>query len=172
MGIFQKQGNWISYELFRETLNGDFSEEMFFASWSHSNKKSAHYDDSEWKNHGQDKYVCKIAYIVYFLRSDWCLLLWIAQSERNHYRSSLPNIVNKTDKARPCTCFSVTPTPPALLTRLVPSNYPYSDRCNRACLSRISQFYDQTKHWANWWISSKDETFSDTVSVCWQKVYK
>ena len=45
----------------------------------------------------QAEYSWKKTHVVYLVGSAWCRVLWFAQTERNHYWSSLPNTIDEIE---------------------------------------------------------------------------
>ena len=45
----------------------------------------------------QAEYSWKKIHVVYLVGSTWCRVLWVAQTERNHYWGSLPNTIDEIE---------------------------------------------------------------------------
>jgi len=45
----------------------------------------------------QAEYSWKKTHVVYLVGSAWCCVLWVAQTEQDHYRGSLPNTIDEIE---------------------------------------------------------------------------
>jgi len=48
----------------------------------------------------QAEYSWKKTHVVYLMGSAWCRVLWVAQTERDHYWGSLPNTIDEIEFSR------------------------------------------------------------------------
>jgi len=116
--MIQKQGNWVPYELKPRTpLNADFShvkcclpginERVFCivqslvmknGSTTITQRRGNHEDHLPCFNmNSQAKYSWKKTHCCIFDGSAWCRVLWVAQTERDHYWGSLPNTIDEIE---------------------------------------------------------------------------
>jgi len=120
LGMIQKQGNWVPYELkLRNVERRFFTCEMLLA--RHKRKGFLHRIvvslvvkngsttiTQRRENHGdqlamlqcidsQAEYSWKKTYVVYLVGSAWCRVLQVAQTERDRYWDSLPNTIDEIE---------------------------------------------------------------------------
>ena len=119
--MIQKQGSWIPYELTRNVerrfFTCDFShvkcclpdinERIFLHHTVTGDEKWITMITQRRGNHGDhltilqhwqpSRIFMEKTHVVYLVGSAWCRVLWVAQTERDHYWSSLPNTIDEIE---------------------------------------------------------------------------